>query len=116
MGLQRKEVSRYRSTVVIDNNGEPRIGGLAVWTDQQNIERRMIRLPDCVRARCLPPVDQLERIAVCLSAVMRESYEISGQAANNAANGSIAWGHLSKLSRKPHHLAVQRCDREGWLL
>src|SRR3954454_18457155 len=47
-GLEVEGVSGDGTAVVVDDDRQPGLGGDAVLTDKQNIQERMIRLPDGV--------------------------------------------------------------------
>jgi hypothetical protein len=111
-----KEIPRDGAAVVVENNREPRFGGVAVRTDQQNIERRVVGLPDGIRPISLSPMNQFERFAVSLRAVMSEGDKIRWQAANDVEDSSIARNLLPKVLRKPLNLPVQGCDWQRRLL
>jgi hypothetical protein len=64
----------------------------AVRADEQNIERRMIGLPNGVRASRFAPVNQVECFAIGLRALVGQGQEISWQPAYDAIYNPNSWG------------------------
>src|ERR1035438_8457230 len=83
---------------------EPRLGGLAVRTDQQNVEWRVIGLPDGIRPRSFSPVNQLKRVAVRLRAFVSERYKICTQIADDAEYGTVARSLLAQVHGQALHM------------
>lgn len=46
--LKREKIPSHGPAVIVDHGTEPWLGGLTVRTDQQNVERRVIGLRDCI--------------------------------------------------------------------
>ena len=72
------------AAVVVDNNREPRLCDVAVGTDQQNIERRVVSLPDGIRPVGFTPMNQFKGLAVRFAALMGKGEQIGGPVADDA--------------------------------
>ena len=55
--FEREEVPSHSAAVIVDHGGEPRLGNLAVRTDQQNVERGVVGLPDRIRCVRFAPMN-----------------------------------------------------------
>jgi hypothetical protein len=79
-----KEISSHGAAVVIQDDREPGLLRFAIRADEQNIEWRMIGLPNGIRAGRFAPVNQVECFAVGLRALVGQGQEISWQPADDA--------------------------------
>ena len=80
------------------------LGRVAVGTNQQDVERRMIGMQDGVRTISLSPVYQFESVAVSF-------YAFVGRVTRSAPKLRqfelfYSWSHLAKIFRKPLHLPI----------
>ncbi|SPE43296.1 hypothetical protein SBA3_880029 [Candidatus Sulfopaludibacter sp. SbA3] len=76
----------------------------------------MIGLPDRIGPFGFVSMNQFERFAVDLCAVMRESDQISGQGVDNIVDHRIAGHRLTKVLNDPPDLPVQRSDGQWGFL
>src|ERR1022692_856767 len=74
--FEREEVPSHSTALIVDHGGEPRLGNLAVRTDQQNVERGVVGLPDRIRCVRFAPMNQFESVAVRLRSLMRKGHQI----------------------------------------
>ena len=114
--FERKEVASHSSAIIVDHGGEPRLGSRAVGTEQQNVERGVIGLPDRVGPIGFPPVYQLECVAIRFRPVMGERDQIGGQRGDDAIDEPIARWLLSQILCEPSCLTADRCNWQRWLL
>jgi RNA polymerase sigma factor (sigma-70 family) len=64
--IEAKIVPSDRTTVVIDHDCQPRPGSGAIFLQQQNVELRMISLPDGIWHRCFASVDLCQEVFLSL--------------------------------------------------
>ena len=110
--FEREKVARHGAAVVVDDRGEPRLGGGTIRAHQQDVEQRVVGLPDGVGPICFPPVDQLERLTVRRRPLVRECHQVSGQGRHDAIDDPVARRGLTQVLRNPPGLATNRRYRE----
>jgi hypothetical protein len=114
--FERKEISGDSAAVVVDDDAEPRLGGRSVWTDQPNIEWRVVSLPDRIGTGSLAPMDQLKCFTVSFRAFMGEGYKVRAQTADDVEDGSVARSSFVQIFGETQYLAVERSNGERRLL
>ena len=114
--FKRKKVAGHGPAVIVDHRCEPRLGNLAVRTEQQNVEWSVIGLPDRIRCVCFTPMNQFEGVAVRLRPVMGECDQIGGQRSDDAIDEPVARRILSQILCQPPGLTADRCNRNRRLL
>jgi hypothetical protein len=76
--IEREKISGHSSAVVVDHRGEPRLGGLAIRAQQQNVKRRVIGLPDGVWPLGFAAVNKFEGVAVSFRSLVSERNQVGG--------------------------------------
>jgi hypothetical protein len=75
----------HRTAVVVDDHGEPGTSRLFLGVEDPDIERRVVGLPDLVRAAGLPSIEEVVLLAVRFRPGLRQ-----GESAGSRAR-MIAW-------------------------
>jgi hypothetical protein len=83
-------ISRHSTTVIIDDDRQPRLADRAIVAQQLDVELCVIDLPYGVRLESFTPVNQIEALAVRLVAAMSEHQDASGKATYDPPNNGIA--------------------------
>ena len=69
--LKGHHVAGHRTTIIIQDDREPRFPGLALLIGEQHVQQGMVGLPDGIRRLRLTAVEEVEGLVIGLAAVMR---------------------------------------------
>ena len=96
-GLEREKISRHSPTVVVNNDRQPGFCWLAIWAHEQNVQWRMVGLPNGIRPVGFAAVNQFKSVAVNLTSMMSKSDEIRWQGRDNPINRPVARRFLTQV-------------------
>ena len=97
--IKREEVPGDCAAIVVDDDGEPRLGEYTIRPDEVNIQRRVVGLPDRIGSISFLAMNQFEGIAVGFGPLVGQSDKIYRQFADDSIYRPIEGGLLSKILR-----------------
>ena len=115
-GTEEEHIPADRAAVIVEDDGQPRLTGLALTIFHENVELAVIRLPDGVGRFSLPAVDQIEAVAVRFRAVVSQGHQRRFHSLNHEVDSLVTWNRLAQLGRDQSHLAMHCGSRQARLL
>ena len=111
-GTEEEHIPGDRPAVIVEDDGQPRLPGLALTIFHEDVELAVIRLPDGVGRFGLPAVDQVEAVAVRFRALVRQRDQRGVHSLNHEVDGSVTWNRFAQPRCHHGRLAVHRgCGR-----
>jgi hypothetical protein len=99
-----------RAAVVVDHDRQPRPQRGAVLLEQQDVELRMINLPNGVRFRSFAPMHHVKVLAVGSCPLMRQDHQAIRKRTHKSVDRPVARHWLAGCFRKLPDLTVDGCD------
>jgi hypothetical protein len=104
----------HRTAVVVDDHGEPGTSRLFLGVEDPDIERRVVGLPDLVRAVGLPSIEEVVLLAVRLRPCLRQGDERRIECADDRVDAGVARNGPVMFLGDGGSLAVDHSRAQGW--
>jgi hypothetical protein len=111
--LKAEPIADDGAAVVIFDHGEPGLGRLSCFIEQQHVKGRMIRLPHRIGMGRLSPIEQVKLLAVSGSSFVSHRHECGIEVLDDLTDTSIAGGFPALFTGDGFHLAVDGGGRAG---
>ena len=109
-GLEGHHVPCHRTAIIVQDDSEPRFPGVALLVGEEEVQQRVVRLPNGIGRLRLAAVEEIKGLAVDLTARMGQGYQRGGELPHDIMDVVVARDVQALRRGDVDDLAMDRGD------